>query len=120
MMRINLLLLMFFFAFSVISIYAQEKEEEIPPGMEIKRVGKLDLMLPKDMKVTQKGSVWVVETTQQYIARRFMEMEEQIARLKEEQEALKEEIEELKKNIDELQKGGFFPQEETEPEEISK
>jgi len=80
------------------SVQAEDKSE-IPPGMEILKVGETKILIPKGTKITKKAAQLVLEPPEQFWSRRVEEMEEEIARLKEETERMKADIEKLKEAV---------------------
>jgi len=112
MKRINLLVIFIFFS-SILLVYAQEYEKEEvmepPQGMEILKVGNLNLMVPKGAQVRKKGSLIIVESTSEYVARKFLNVEERLAEIEAGQEDFRKEIMELKAALDEIQKTELAP-----------
>jgi response regulator RpfG family c-di-GMP phosphodiesterase len=74
----------------------EESDQKVPPGMELLKVGKTEILIPQGTKVTDKGSQLVLEPPEQFWSRRVKDMEEEIARLKDEQEKIKRDIEEIR------------------------
>lgn len=81
-----------------------EDEPEIPPGMEVLKVGETKILIPKGTKITKKAAQLVLEPPEQFWSRRVEEMEEEIARLKEETEKMKADIEKLKETVNQNNK----------------
>ena len=77
-------------------------EEEIPPGMEVIQDGRIKIIVPVDAKRRQEGNLTVVETTDVYAARKFLEMEGRLAELETKEEELQKEIEQLKEVLEEI------------------
>jgi len=77
--------------------YTEDGEIIIPPGMELRKVGKIDILLPEGTKITKVGNRMITEGIREYIARRFLDIEDSLDKIKKEQDALKKEIEDLKK-----------------------
>jgi hypothetical protein len=105
MKRINLFLLIFIFSSSFLFVHAQEEGEEKikpPPGMEIRKVGNFNLMIPEGAEVRQKGNLLIVESTAEYAARKFLEVEQRLAQIEKKEEKLDKEVEELKKILNEI------------------
>ncbi len=80
-------------------IYTEEGNLRIPPGMELKKVGNTNILIPKGGKIFKAADTLIVESTGEYAARKFLEMEERFDRIEKEQEIIRREIEELKKAI---------------------
>ena len=108
MKKITLFLLIVILIFSNTFIMAQgdkEKEEKkVPPGMEIMQAGNAELLVPKGMKTQKKGDLIVLETSEEYVARRLFDMDERLAKIEAEEKALAEKIEQLNKTLSEIQK----------------
>jgi len=105
MKKIMPFLLVLIFILTITFIYAQEDEYEAPPGMEIKKVGNLKLVVPKGAKVEEAGGggLLMMESTSEYASRKFLEMEERFEKIEKYQEELKKEIEQLKEAVSKLQ-----------------
>ena len=58
-----------------------DAESDIPPGMEIKKVGSADLMVPKGAKLYKRGAVTFMEGASAYSARRLNAMEKRINKI---------------------------------------
>jgi DNA-binding response OmpR family regulator len=99
--KIQSLVLMSVFFFLVLfsafpAAAQQEDKKEIPPGMEVLKVGNTVILIPQGTKVTDKGSQLVLEPPEYFWSRRVKDMEEEISRIKDNQEELKKDIQELK------------------------
>lgn len=70
-----------------------------PPGMEITRVKRHNILLPKGIYIYQKGGAIYWEGISEYVSRKLFEMKEHFTQIGTEQKELKKEIEELKKII---------------------
>jgi hypothetical protein len=120
MREIKLFLLFFVFFTSTMYIYAQEDKLDdkiqTPPGMEIKKVGDLNIVVPRGAEVrrTEKVGLIFVESTDQYVSRQLLEMEDRFAKIEAEQEELKKEIELLKEAIDQLGRRSIISKEKLE------
>ncbi len=107
MKKITPFLLVFIFVLCASFIHAQENkdytiEEEgirLGPGMERKRVGGINLRVPKGAEVYQDGPNVIMEELEEYIARKFKEMEDRIGKIEKNQEELNKEIKRLKEII---------------------
>jgi len=73
-----------------------EEEKETPLGMEYIKVGSAQILVPQGSRVTrtQSGMVYP-ENTEQYMARRFLELEEKIEKIEKKEEELESAINEL-------------------------
>ncbi|MFC1509595.1 hypothetical protein ACFL60_07930 [Candidatus Omnitrophota bacterium] len=85
-------------------IHAEEGKFKIPPGMELRKIGDLRVLIPKGGKIFKAGDALVVETSGEYAAREFSEIEGRFNKIETEQKALKEEIEYLKETIKRIEK----------------
>ena len=96
----NLLLLIFALLFSLgACLFAQDNQtEEIPPGMETIQVGTAKAIAPKGTKVYKRDNIITMESTQEFLARKVVEIEGRLTELEDEKERLKKDIEELKQN----------------------
>jgi hypothetical protein len=96
--------------FSSFLVYAKNKpggdEEhvEVSPGMEIKRVGAVNRLVPIGTKVVDKDGLVTTESMGAYVSRRFIEtgnrfdaIENTLAAMKETLQSLQYEIAQLKK-----------------------
>lgn len=89
---------------------AQYNENDIPAGMELIKVGQTNIVIPKDMKIRRGGGGLVVlESADEYVARKIFDMETRLKTIEAETKELKKEFEELKeglKKIEETLKAG--------------
>lgn len=88
-----ILLLTVSFAFFA---YAEEKVKEVPEGMRIEKIGDLEVLMPKDAKLTKKGDVFVQETNEEYMARKFHELDERLKKIEEELTEMRKDLQILK------------------------
>ena len=83
----------------------EEGEIEIPPGMEILKIGKNStVIVPKGTLVHRDGGQIFIESTQQYVAREFEAMEKRLGEIAATQKTFKKEIKLLKASLDKMQK----------------
>ena len=89
--------LLFIFAFSFVSVLAQEEqaEPEVPAGMEVFREGRLKVITPIDARKRREGILTVVEPTTTFVSRKVVELEERLASIETELEALKKQFEQF-------------------------
>jgi hypothetical protein len=85
-------------------VVSQSKDTEVPPGMEIIQIGKVNVLVPKGIKVRKEGGLVILENIRDYVARRLLDMEERLAEIKARQEKLRGEVEDLEKVLKEIQK----------------
>lgn len=104
MKKIYFLLLIFIFGFLRVVVFAQEYKEgqtiELPPGMELIQIGEnVFQVVPEGTKMRKEGSRVIIERTNAYMTRRFLDIEERLRQLEKQQEELKREIKELRMQI---------------------
>jgi sulfur relay (sulfurtransferase) DsrF/TusC family protein len=93
-------IIMLSFAF----VFAQEdKEEKVPAGMEVLKVGATNVLVPAGTKITKKDGLIILENTAEYTGRRIYVVEKELAEMKAKQEELVKEVERLKKILEEMQ-----------------
>jgi len=68
---------------------------ELPPGMEIIKVGEANIVAPEGSRVYEENTVIIVEPIEQYAARRFLEVEARLKALEEKQREILKALEEL-------------------------
>jgi hypothetical protein len=90
--------------FFTASVWAQEdqNEEEVPPGMEIVKVGDVRAVVIKGTKIQKKGDLMVLEGTKEFVARKFLEYDENMSGLKTRDSDIEKELEQLRKELNEL------------------
>jgi chromosome segregation ATPase len=101
MKRYSVFVLILILVFAVICINVisqgyEKKEEEIPPGMELKEFGKVRYLIPKGSEVRKEGGLVIVEDITKYTSRRFAEMEKRFAQI---ESVVKKDREEINKYI---------------------
>lgn len=109
-MRIKKISCFILFMAALLSSVSSYPEEEygnssvvIPPGMEVQKVGSVDVIVPKGgrvNKMNEDGSLLIIETPDEYAARKFEDTEARLKRIEGELRAQKEEIERLKKKTE--------------------
>lgn len=70
------------FIFLIVNVKAKEKED-IPPGMEIIKIGNVRHLVPKGTKAVKKDGVITLEGSVGYTAQKITNLEESVAELKE-------------------------------------
>ena len=104
MKKIGALFLIGILVFSAIVAYGQKEPKIKPlPGMKYIKVGNAQIMVPEDAVVRMVGTITTIETAEQYAARKFLQVEERLAKIEAEQEDLEKEIEELKRAIKDIE-----------------
>jgi len=68
-------------------VQAQESKD-IPPGMELRRVNDVNLVLPKGVRVTERDGLIIIEPLETYVARRMQELEALVQELRQRLEKL--------------------------------
>lgn len=107
MKKILIFLLLSYFIFSTVKVFAREKglgvtRQELPTGMENIKIGDGQvLFVPKGTRVRRVGAQIIVEDNAEYAVERFITLEERVKKIETAQEELKETITTLK---DALQK----------------
>jgi DNA-binding response OmpR family regulator len=82
---------------SCIASAAEDNQtQQAPPGMELIKVGEHNVYVAKGTRVTKKGSQLILEPPDEFIARKILALEQEIAELKSGIQDLRLQIEELK------------------------
>lgn len=97
----------FLFLFLVLGesfLFAQPaKKEEIPPWMEnVDKTGRSTYLVPKGAKVQKVGPTYVIETPNEYMARRFYELELRLDKMEQREEELDKKLESLQGQLADL------------------
>lgn len=91
------ILALIFYIFPVFLINAEEYDpEEVPPGMEVVYIGKTKAVVPKGSQLHKQDGFMTLESTGEYVSRRFLETEKELTLLKEKDAELMSMIEGLK------------------------
>ncbi|MFA4981482.1 MAG: hypothetical protein WC592_03320 [Candidatus Omnitrophota bacterium] len=72
----------------------------IRPGMEIKKIGGLNMVVPEGTQIYRKGAQLMIESPEDYSARNIKEMKTRVENLEKEQAGMKDDIETLKKALE--------------------
>ena len=72
---------------------------KVPPGMELKKIGALNLLVPEGARVYKDRSQWIMEGPEDYSARNISEIKARLDGIEKEQKGLKISIEELKESL---------------------
>jgi len=83
---------------------ALEEGIQVPPGMELRKIGGINMVVPNGLKVYKDGPVFRMEEDGGYSARRFKETDERFNKLEEAQKKLEEDIAQLRKAIESIRK----------------
>ncbi len=74
----------------------QNGNVKIPPGMEVRRVGNVDVVVPHDGTVRQEEGRAFIEQADEYAARKCIDVEKRLTQLEEGQAFRIEEVARLK------------------------
>ncbi|MBN1871108.1 MAG: hypothetical protein JW800_00895 [Candidatus Omnitrophica bacterium] len=101
---ILIVLIMVFLACIQDSSYTQE--EEIPEGMEIKKVGDLQILVPQGARVekTGKGGLIAVESTSEFTSRKIMDLETRVNKTEETQNTLVMKLDSIEQRLSKIEK----------------
>lgn len=83
-----------------LDVTTRAEEKEVPPGMEIVKVGGAEFLVPEGTKVSKTGDLIVFEPVEQYAARKLTEMERSLAEFRLDLKENKGKIEKLSKELD--------------------
>ena len=70
----------------------------IPPGMEIIRSGDVSVVVPKGSQLRKTNDLFVIESAEEYAARKFEVVEQRLDQLEKDQAEMKKELQDLKSN----------------------
>jgi DNA-binding response OmpR family regulator len=87
---------------SIVSAADRNETQRVPPGMELIKVGEHSVYVAKGTRVTQRGSQLVLEPPDEFVARKLLFLEEEIAALRAKDELLRQQIQDLKAAIERL------------------
>ena len=105
----------FIFVLSLQRSFSQDEDEEltvieggvkIRPGMEVKKMGDANILVPKGGVLTRRGAEVHVEASDEWAARMLEKVDSRLGRLEEGQMAIKEEIRALREAIGSVGKMG--------------
>jgi len=83
---------------------SKEAAIDIPPGMELRKMGSIKMIVPKGTQVRKKNSLVIMEGPDEYAARNIYEMNGRLMGLEAKQLNIEKELDGLKQAILELQK----------------
>ena len=98
MKKLFFLILIFILSTIFIIIVKAQEELEAPPGMEIIKIGDVRYIVPQGTKMRKQGGIVTLEGHNEYMARRFSDVEERL-------KVVEREIEELRSIVLRMQKG---------------
>lgn len=78
------------------------EEAELRPGMELKKIGAINVIVPKGSEIYEKNGLYILESAEEYAARKFKDVEERFALLEERAESAENKLEKLTVEIEEL------------------
>lgn len=82
-----------------------ESVNTLPPGMEIMKIGGINMLVPQGTQFYMQGSQLKMEEASEYSARRFQDMDKRLQRIEEKQSKMEEEIENLRGHLEHPQAG---------------
>ncbi|MFC1631122.1 hypothetical protein ACFL1I_05165 [Candidatus Omnitrophota bacterium] len=86
------------------SALAEAREPaEVPPGMEVILVGKARVVVPKGLQVKKELGVMSIESTEEFLARRLMEIDNLLSKTETASAQLKTGLKQLQEDLAELQ-----------------
>jgi ABC-type methionine transport system ATPase subunit len=77
----------------------------IPPGMEVIKKGDVNVVVPKGGQLRKQGSVMLIETADEYAARKFMDTDDHFEKIEGELENTEKEIKGLKSAVKKSEEG---------------
>ena len=86
-----------------------EPEVKVGPGLEVTKVGNMNIVAPKGSQITQEGGQINVEDISAYVARKLEEVDQRFLNLEKQQEEMKESIDQLKESVDNFQNNSSVP-----------
>ncbi|GEM_PF-2868578 len=97
--------------FGVLMVCALAEEEgnytqpqvKVGPGLEVIKVGNINIVAPKGSRISQKDGQINVEDISAYVSRKLEEVDARFSSIENKQEEMKEDITQLKETVDNLQ-----------------
>jgi len=93
----------------VINVYSENRGTDarpaLSPGLEIKKIGDVNVVVPKGGEVRREGGVVTIESTAEYAAEGFIKVNERLSKIEDEQTAIRNEMDHLKEVVDKIMKG---------------
>lgn len=74
------------------------------PGMEVRKIGGINMMVPEGSRVYKQGATLILEDDGGYAARRLKDMNDRFFKMEEKQKYLEERYKKLEEEIKELRK----------------
>lgn len=88
----------------------KESAKNIPPGMELRKVGSISMIVPEGTQVSKNGSLVVMEGPDEFAARNIYEMKGRLMALEARQHDIEKELNSLRETVLKLQKKIEEPQ----------
>ena len=91
------------FLFAIFAMADEEGEKDsLPPGMEQIKLGGSEYVVPIGARVSKRGDLIVVESANEYVARKIYEMQERLAEMEAREEEFSKQIEQINKTLTEI------------------
>lgn len=108
-----------FLAIAASCAFADDEEKgayktQVPPGMELKKVGNKDsyrVVVPKGTSFRREGDLRIIEGSGEYVSRAFLDYDARLEKMTAEIESLKKEVEDLKTSIADMRKAALTSRE---------
>ncbi len=81
-----------------------ETVNKLRPGMELRKIGGINMIVPEGAKVYKQGAMLIMEEDGDYSARRFKDMNDRFFKLEEKEKLLEERYKKLEEEVKELRK----------------
>lgn len=106
-MRKIIIILSFICIISVSPAYGEEESPDsgdviIPPGMEVIKEGDVNVVVPKGGRLRRQDSVMLIETADEYAARKFEDTDDRFKKIAKELETQKKELETQKMELEDI------------------
>lgn len=86
-----------------VSLDTKDSAIDVPPGMELRNMGGLKMIVPEGAKVRKRGSLLIMEEADEYAARNIYEMRGRLRGLESRQIDLEKELADLREAVAKLQ-----------------
>jgi len=93
---------------------ALKEEDTLRPGMERKKIGSITTIVPEGTEIYEKNGLLIIESPEEYSARRFKEMESHFEKLEKRLLNAETDIEDIEIEVGRLKDAS--PEEASEPE----
>lgn len=110
-MQKTIIVLFFICVISIGCAYCEEYSKNnddvvIPPGMETIKEGDVNVVVPKGGRLRKQDSVMLIETADEYAARKFEDADNRFKKIEKDLEAQKKELDDLKDGVKKLEEDG--------------